>query len=267
LSVRLPRTVPLGSRVALEGRVSPRSAGRLTVRLLRGNRVVRELRGRGTVWARIPTRRVGAFRAEIRLEAAPGFVAVRTVRRTAVRLPELAVGSQGEAVLALERRLRALRYGLPRIDRTYGWDTGEAVLAFRKVMGLPWRTTMDADAWRALQAARVPVPRHGYADHVEVSKTRQVLMLVRGGRVDTVVHVSTGATGNTPVGRWQVYRKVVGWDWVLWYPSYFLRGFAIHGYPSVPAYPASHGCVRVPMWVATRLWSALPHGATIWIDP
>jgi len=52
-----------------------------------------------------------------------------------------------------------------------------------------------------------------------------------------VVHVSTGATGNTPIGRWQVYRKVTGWDWVLWYPMYFLRGFAIHGYPSVPAYP------------------------------
>jgi hypothetical protein len=85
--------------------------------------------------------------------------------------------------------------------------------------------------------------------------------------VTAVVHVSTGATGNTPVGRWQVYRKVNGWDWVLYYPSYFLRGFAVHGYPSVPAYPASHGCVRVPMWIATRLYGLMPHGSTIWIDP
>ncbi len=53
----------------------------------------------------------------------------------------------------------------------------------------------------------------------------------RNGRVELVVHVSTGATGNTPIGHLHIYRKVVGWDWVLWYPMYFLRGFAIHGYP------------------------------------
>jgi lipoprotein-anchoring transpeptidase ErfK/SrfK len=50
---------------------------------------------------------------------------------------------------------------------------------------------------------------------------------------------------------------------VLWYPMYFLRGFAIHGYPSVPAYPASHGCVRVPMWIAPVLYAGHAYGATI----
>ena len=84
-------------------------------------------------------------------------------------------------------------------------------------------------------------------------------------RFERVVHVSTGATGNTPLGTWRVYRKVTGFDWVLWYPMYFLRGFAIHGYPSVPAYPASHGCVRVPMWIAPQLFAGHPHGATVTI--
>jgi lipoprotein-anchoring transpeptidase ErfK/SrfK len=28
--------------------------------------------------------------------------------------------------------------------------------------------------------------------------------------------------------------------------NYFIRGYAIHGYPSVPNYPASHGCIRIP---------------------
>ena len=93
---------------------------------------------------------------------------------------------------------------------------------------------MDAGAWQAPERAHTPWPRHGYGDHaVEVSKARQLLMLIRG-RVQLVTHVSTGATGNTPVGVWHVYRKVVGWDWVLWYPSYFPRGFAIHGYPRCP---------------------------------
>jgi len=90
-----------------------------------------------------------------------------------------------------------------------------------------------------------------------------VLFVVRGGHVASVVHVSTGATGNTPLGSWRVYRKVGGWDWVLWYPMYFKGGFAIHGYPSVPAYPASHGCVRIPMWIAPSLFGTHGYGATV----
>jgi lipoprotein-anchoring transpeptidase ErfK/SrfK len=50
---------------------------------------------------------------------------------------------------------------------------------------------------------------------------------------------------------------------VLWYPLYFLRGFAIHGYPSVPAYPASHGCVRVPMWIAPRIFDQHTFGTKV----
>jgi lipoprotein-anchoring transpeptidase ErfK/SrfK len=113
----------------------------------------------------------------------------------------------------------------------------------------------------------VPRPRlfRFRGSHIEISKGRQVLMTVRNGRVHQIVHVSTGATGNTPLGSWRVYRKVPGWDWVLWYPMYFLRGFAIHGYPSVPFYPASHGCVRVPMWIAPTLYAQNPHGRLIHI--
>ena len=76
---------------------------------------------------------------------------------------------------------------------------------------------------------------------------------------------STGATGNTPLGEWHVYRKVAGFDWVLYYPSYFLRGFAVHGYPDVPLYPASHGCARIPMWIAQTVYDAIPDGSTVYI--
>src|SRR5205823_1138061 len=71
--------------------------------------------------------------------------------------------------------------------------------------------------------------------HVEVSKERQVLFLVRDGRVTLVVPVSTGATGNTPVGLWHVYSKVPGYNAKeVYYSSFFSGGFAIHGYHSVP---------------------------------
>ena len=138
------------------------------------------------------------------------------------------------------------------------------MLAFQKVNGMPRTGRVDRVLWRRLAAAPVPRARFG-GDHVEVDKTRQVLFEVRDGKVVLAVPVSTGATGNTPLGTWHVYSRVAGWSWVLWYPTFFLRGFAIHGYPEVPTYPASHGCVRVPMWVATRLYSMNPFGFPVHI--
>ena len=165
-------------------------------------------------------------------------------------------------MLALERRLAQLHYALRGIDGVYGQDTFEAVLAFQKVNGLPRTGRVEDWLWRRL--ARAGVPRAQLAgDYIEVDKTRQVLFVVDDGVVTKVVHVSTGATGNTPLGSWQVYRKVPGWDWVLWYPMYFKGGFAIHGYPSVPAYPASHGCVRIPMWIAPTLYAMHSQGTTV----
>ncbi|MGB2874967.1 MAG: L,D-transpeptidase family protein, partial [Gaiellaceae bacterium] len=160
--------------------------------------------------------------------------------------------------------LNELRFALGRVDGYYGVDTSDAVVAFQKLHGLPRTGWVDARFWRELESAHVPVARNA-GDHVEVSKERQVLFLVRGGHVTLVVPVSTGATGNTPVGVWHVYSKVPGWNGVLWYPMFFVGSFAIHGYPEVPYYPASHGCVRVPMWVAPRLFSLNAYGTTVYI--
>ena len=143
-------------------------------------------------------------------------------------------------------------------------DDEDAVVAFQKVNGLERTGLVTPGLWTRLATAGTPRARYT-GDHVEVDKTRQVLFLVRGGKVVLVSDVSTGATGNTPLGLWHVYAKVAGWSWVLWYPSYFLRGFAIHGYPEVPPYPASHGCVRIPMWLAPSLYTQIPMGSSIYI--
>jgi lipoprotein-anchoring transpeptidase ErfK/SrfK len=92
---------------------------------------------------------------------------------------------------------------------------------------------------------------------------------VVNGRVVRAVHVSTGLTGNTPVGRFRVYRLGPGYNALgMYYSLYFLRGFAIHGYRSVPPWPASHGCIRTPIWFAPgfyRRWARL--GTEIRIFP
>jgi len=104
-----------------------------------------------------------------------------------------------------------------------------------------------------------------------VKKGLQVLYVVPGSRVGLIVPISTaGVAGTfTPVGRFAVYRKVVEFDpsplGTLYDPLYFTGSYAIHGNPSVPPYPASHGCVRIPMWVAPFLYRTIPYGETVYV--
>ena len=259
-SLEGPRTV--GSPLTLAVRLRPAGAGELRIRVFRAHRTALEGTYAGRARIALDTKRAGVYRIRITSVAAVGYIEAKRTLSAAVVLPTLALGSRGASVLTLERRLAELHYALQGVDPSYGVDTADAVLAFQKVMGLARTGQVNAALWRAL--ARATIPRARYSgDHIEVDKTRQVLFLVRDGRVALVVHTSTGATGNTPLGTWHVYRKIAGWSWVLWYPSYFLRGFAIHGYPDVPAYPASHGCIRVPMWVAKRLFRQIPYGRAI----
>ena len=254
----LRATALVGSTLTLRPRLVPARAGSLSVRVFVDGHRVRVRRGA----VKLPTGKPGALRVELVSRPRRGYAPVRKVVSAHVVLPSLGPGSRGGSVAALERRLAELHYALQRVDGYYGTDTYEAVLAFQKVNGLPRTGRVEPWLWRRLARAGVPRAYRG-GDHIEVDKTRQVLMVVRGGIATKVVHVSTGASGNTPVGSWHVYRKVGGWDWVLWYPMYFKGGFAIHGYPSVPAFPASHGCVRVPMWIAPSLFGTNGFGTTV----
>jgi hypothetical protein len=194
---------------------------------------------------------------------AAGYARVTRSLSVTVIEPTLGPGTTGPSVRLLEKRLAALRYAV-LVDGSFGDDDTEALYAFQKVEGLPRTGLATPFVWRRLLAAKTPRARYG-GDHVEVDKTRQVIFIVRGGNVTLIVATSTGATGNTPVGEWRVYRKVAGFDWVLYYPSYFLRGFAVHGYPDVPPYPASHGCARIPMWIAQTVYAEIPDGSAVYV--
>jgi PKD repeat protein len=240
------RGAPLvGSPVHVVATLHPASAGTVV-----GTRVV-------------DTRTAHVARVVVTTRPAPGWARVEQTLRVPVVQPQLARGARGPSVGALEDRLAALHYAIVR-DAVFGQDDTDALLAFQKVEGLPRTGIATADVWRRLIVARTPRARYA-GDHVEVDKARQVLFVVRSGQVTLVVPTSTGATGNTPLGVWHVYRKIAGFDWVLYYPSYFLRGFAVHGYPDVPAYPASHGCARIPMWVATTVYAQMPPGSTVYV--
>ena len=257
----------LGGRLVLRVRERPAAAGTLSVRVWRDKRLFAQRTGRGVVRLRLGTRTPAIYRVSVRVAPAAGYIGNRRSLRHAVYVPNLHLGDRGASVYALEQRLNELHFALGAVDGYYGIDTSDAVVAFQKLHGLARTGSVDARFWRELELAGVPVPRHaGSGLHVEVSKERQVLFLVRNGQVTLVVPVSTGATGNTPVGLWHVYSKVPGYNAKeMFYSSFFIGGFAIHGYHSVPYYPASHGCVRIPIWVAPRIYSLIGYGEAIYV--
>ena len=180
-----------------------------------------------------------------------------------------------------ERRLSELGYPAGPADGVIDTATREALVLFqkwegRKVTGLLTRRDFDA-----IMNAEPPQPRDpGYA-HVEVDIDRQLLVLFDSeGAVEKILPVSTGSNkmydekgirglAYTPRGRFRVYAKIAGWRksplGLLYYPNYFSDGLAIHGNPSVPRSPQSHGCIRIPMSAAEEISKRLPVGTIVLI--
>ena len=255
----------LGTPLSLLVHERPATAGTVSVKVWRGHRLVAGRSFHGRLRLRLPTGSAGAFRVRLTLQPAPGYLAARRVLERIIFAPSLGPGSAGPSAFELDRRLHDLHYALGRVDGYYGQDDIDAVFAFQKLHDLPRTGRVDVRFWLELQRAGIPQARHP-GDHVEVSKGRQVLFLVRDGKVALIVQVSTGATGNTPLGHWRVYSKVPGFNAkAMYFSSFFVGAFAIHGYHSVPPYPASHGCVRMPLWVATRIYSLVDYGTNVYI--
>jgi hypothetical protein len=174
-------------------------------------------------------------------------------------------GAKGRWVEVLEDRLDALGYYLRKPNQRFDEKTGDAVLAFHKVHGMPRSKSVSRRTWNRLTDPRTPKPRAKKPKvHIEVSQGRQVLFVVREGLVDEILHVSTGAGGATRNGVWHVHRKIAGYSpGRLYYPSYFDGNRAVHGWPDVPPTNASHGCVRVPMWAATHMHKIMHYGMEV----
>ncbi len=264
--------VRLFDTVLVRGTVgSPEPGTVVEVALLRSGRRVDDVDARvtaeGAFRARFRIMSPGRYRARATVSDAQGLRGRAVTASDQTPLPVLRVGSHGPYVRLLERRLAELRYRIEGVNRRYDVRTGDAVLAFRKVQGLPRVTSVDAATWRALADPRIPRPRIDVGGfHIEVDQSRQVLYTVEGGQVTNVIHVSTGAGGATRDGSFRVYRKLAGFSPNrLYYPSYFDGLRAIHGWTEVPTYPASHGCVRVPYWHARWIFGLVDVGTRITI--
>jgi N-acetylmuramoyl-L-alanine amidase len=192
----------------------------------------------------------------------------------------LRTGDRGPAVLAAQNRLAALGYWLGTPDGVYGDATAHAVTALQKTAGLERDGVLGPRTARALTAGALPAAARRRGQVIEIDLARQILLVVDSGKVRLVLDASSGSgeyymsEGSrhhavTPKGTYQVFRSVNAWDpgplGRLYRPRYFNGGIAVHGYPSVPPSPASHGCVRVTLGAMDYLWAheLLPIGRTV----
>jgi peptidoglycan hydrolase-like protein with peptidoglycan-binding domain len=184
----------------------------------------------------------------------------------------LRVESAGPAVQELQQRLSDLGFWLGAIDGHYGQLTRQAVMAFQKAGGLDRDGVAGPKTRGQLPAASRPTPRTADGDHIEVDLERQLLFVVRDGQTQWTFNTSTGngeaydrpsgGTGvaRTPRGDYEIERQINGVRraelGVLYRPKYFHGGIAVHGSGSIPAQPASHGCVRVTNAAMDLLWAS-----------
>jgi L,D-transpeptidase catalytic domain len=257
--------VPLG-RVVLAGKIQvPWIRQSVTVTVRREGRMV--------VARSVPVNpENGRFHTSVRLKGCCEYVAeafhqsdISTPLAFDVRAPR--VLRPGREALLFNRLLQEAGYHMGDVSDRFDESTGLAVLAMRKVNDLPRTEDYDPRLFTMLlrgDGAFEPVhDQHGR--YVEVDLSRQVMALIEDGKPTDVFHVSTGAFG-TPTGTYSFYSKSPGYNQKgMYYSVYYSGNYATHGYYTVPAYPASHGCVRNPEVYSVFIYDWISLGDPIYI--
>jgi N-acetylmuramoyl-L-alanine amidase len=247
--------------------------GRIAVQVVHHGAVAGSYASRvrdGKARLRIPLRGIDAFRITVDAPAAGGLDGRSLQVRVVVRARTLSAGSTGPYVKGMLVALQRLRFRVPGLGSSFTSEVKDAVVAFQKAYRLPRTYVFDTACWRKIDGAVLIKPRHTKpATHLEVDKGRQIAMVVKGGKPYGIICVSTGATGNTPEGTFHIQQKhsytSSGFGGVLVRTMGFIGNFAMHGYAPVPPYPASHGCVREPIWACYWMYDQSWVGETLYI--
>jgi len=260
--------------VVVRGRVKPAVAGEvLTLYAIRGKKasksVRRKVKAGGRFEFRFKVGGPGRLRLVIKHAASATQVAFRTKEAPITVVDWRAgAGERGVKVLLLQRALLSQGYATP-VTGYYDDGTARAVLAFRKANELGRDGYAISEVYgkllREQGAFKLRYPKAG--KHVEFDWSRQVLVLAKGGKPYRTYHTSSGTPATPTVfGTYHFYLKTPGTNAKgMVDSSYFIRGYAIHGYASVPAYPASHGCLRVPIPNALQIYNWVDIGDPIFL--
>lgn len=247
-----------GSRVSLRAELSRYAEG--VSALVTISRAGRKILRREVRFSRVGNRaalkwRFAARKGRYRIRVKVIENDLLRVRRPAVRVLTAVSGlvrrgQKGVAVSLVQAKLTSLGFAVPRAGH-FNDATARAVLAYRKTNGMSRVTRLNAGIVRRLVQGKgtfkLRLPKGGH--HIEIDLSRQVMALADGRKVERIYHVSTGASVTPTIrGKFRVYRKSPGTNAKgMVHSAYFIRGYAVHGFASVPVYPASHGCIRVPI--------------------
>ena len=198
-------------------------------------------------------------------------------------------GNVSGNIAVAQQRLLDLGFWLTAADGAYGLTTLQAVMAYQKWNGLSPSGRIDTPTGQRLSFPNCrPTPSLlGSGDLLEVDKGRQLAFFILGGKLAWTANTSTGGgyfyeeidkvnggrisgTAITTNGTFHIYRVADdpayhGTLGTLYRPRFIVDGIAMHGYPNVPNYPASHGCIRVTNAFMDFVWAAnlLPIGRTV----
>jgi hypothetical protein len=251
----------VGTRLHVVALVSPFVAGQqVTVRIDRNGRLVLRRNvavaplgdGRGRVMVDYTSRLPGTLLVRATHPPTPQQGRIDATPRHAIVVPMHAdPGSRGYAVWALQRDLAGLGYSV-YVSGHYDNATTRAVVAYQKITGLPRDGIASSRVFRLLLRGHglFHVRYRNHGRHFEADLTHQVLAEIEpGGHVRRIYEMSSGKPSTpTVVGSFRIYEKDLGTNAKGMVDSnFFIRGYAIHGYPDVPIYAASHGCLRIPI--------------------
>jgi peptidoglycan hydrolase-like protein with peptidoglycan-binding domain len=265
-----------GRDLRIEGRIVPYVRGeQVSVRVWRGHKLLKRV----TVTPKpTRTRRTATFSVRLTPERGGDLQVFAVHERTAeqrklvkrtplsVVTPAAGPGTRSPFVALLQQRLAAVGYATPR-SGVLDAATQRAILAFRKVNGMARVTSLEPSIvdrlMRGIGGFKVRFPQHGR--HVEAHLGQQVLALIDRGKVQRAYITSSGASVTpTVLGSFRFYMRTIGTNAKGMVDSnYFIRGYAIHGYVDVPTYPASHGCLRVPIPDARSIYDWIRLGDRI----
>jgi hypothetical protein len=257
--------------------VRPYVAGQIVeVKEFLGRRVIRRDRLRIKP---APGGRFGVFTERLRSPGS-GLVTVKVthgrtrqmfgflvLRRIAALSPHAGFGSAGKFVQLIQQRLAALHIYVLH-SGVYDQHTGLALDAYHRLLGHGTSQRLDgvtvSELLNGVGSFRLRYPRDGM--HAEGNLSKQLLALANGSKVSWIFPISSGKPSTpTILGHFHVYSRVPGYlPDGMYYSDFFYGGYAIHGYNPAPDYPASHGCMRLPIVDATSVFGWLQIGD--WVD-
>lgn len=272
---------PIMSRVTVAGSLSPwRPDQKVRVFFYRDARsllsrsvpVEKGTGNWGTYRTDLKIRRPGRHAVQVRYYGKGGVDPVAsdsTVRKHwGVSFPALRKGQCGPVVKGFRKALNEMAF-VPARSRCFNGKMERAVLAYRKLNQLGRSARAGSRIVKKVYSrkGRYGVRRPGLGDHVEAPLSRQVIVFAKGKKPYAIFPIASGAPVTpTILGTYSFYWKDPGYNAKgMYYSSYFIRGYAIHGYQSVPNYPASHGCLRTFIADQPRIYELTKIGQPIYL--